>query len=80
VKPRTCLGCHSSFSPRRSDQETCGAAVCRQRVHRARQPLTDEDRAAIARVAELVPVPVPPLTEEAIRFHRATLVHRAERT
>lgn len=65
---RVCTVCHTSYEAR-SDSRTCSAR-CRQRRRRVgHYVITAEDRAAMDRAAELVPVPVPPLTPEQIRAH-----------
>ena len=78
-EPVTCPGCGRWFVPKRRDQECCGA-TCRQRRHRERARayvITEEDRAAMRRAAELVPVPVPPLDPEAVK---ARILETAVRT
>lgn len=63
---RTCPGCNGSFTPSRKDQVCC-SSTCRSRAHRGTYVVTEADRAAIRRAAELVPIPVPPLTDEQVR-------------
>lgn len=59
-EPRSCEGpgCAEVFAPSRSDQRFCSPA-CRLRAHRLPEPLSPEDRAAIARARQLVPIPLP---------------------
>lgn len=66
---RDCAWCHTSFAGR-SDARTC-SATCRKRLQRgtpAPYVITAEDRAAMDRAAELVPIPVPPLTPAQIAW------------
>jgi len=66
---RTCVVCGGSMEGRRPQARTCSAA-CRQRLYLGGgYVVTAEDRAAMDRAAELVPVPVPPLTPEQVRAH-----------
>lgn len=67
-EPRPCPVCHEQFTPSRSDQAVC-SATCRKRRERGTYVVTAEDRAAMARVAELVPIPLPPLAPEHVRAH-----------
>lgn len=68
IAARICVGCHASFVPSREDQLAC-SSTCRQRKKRGTYVISDEDRAAMRRAAELVPVPVPPLDPDAARAH-----------
>jgi hypothetical protein len=69
--PRECPVCHDLFVPTRSHQEVC-SATCRKRRARGTYVVTAEDRAAIVKVRDLVPIPgLPrdPPTPEEIRAH-----------
>lgn len=75
-EPRVCSECLEPFTPTRSDQLVC-SAKCRRRKH-DRYEITDADRAAIRRAAELHPVPLPPLTPEQVRAHIAATAIRED--
>lgn len=68
TETRECPCCHGSFVPTRADAVTCSAR-CRQRRKRGSYVISAEDRAAMERVAQLVPVPVPVLTPDQVRAH-----------
>lgn len=67
-EPRDCPVCHATFTPSRSDQVVC-SATCRKRRERGTYVVTAEDRAAMRRAAELVPIPLPPLAPEHVQAH-----------
>lgn len=66
---RRCVVCGGLLDGRRPQTRTCSAR-CRQRLHAGGgYVITAEDRAAMDRAAELVPIPVPPVTDEQVRAH-----------
>lgn len=71
---RECEVCHRSFTARR-DARTCSAR-CRQRRKRGIGEVTAADRELMDRIALLVPIPVPALTEEEVRAHVLGTVQR----
>lgn len=79
---RVCeCGCNASLEGKREGARYATGA-CRVRAHRRGSSpdgyvVTDEDRAAMRRVAELVPVPVPELTPEHHQQRAAELRARA---
>lgn len=77
VTPRACVVCGTEIAGR-SDRLTCSSR-CRQVRSRSTRAyvVTEADRAAMRRAAELVPIPVPALTDEQVR---AWVAAHAERT
>lgn len=62
---RRCPGC-GAYLEGRSDRRVCSSR-CAKRVARGTYQVTAEDRAAIRRAAQLVPIPVPLPTVDQVR-------------
>lgn len=77
IAARACEVCHASFTPTRAGHTTC-SSTCRSRKQRGTYVVTAEDRAAMDRAAELVPVPLPVPTPEQVRAHILATARRGD--